>query len=438
MALTLRNRLCSEIQKSGLFEEQGCRRSVEIGLSGGVDSVVLAWLLAHMKKELGFSVCAVYVHHGLSQNAQLWADFCAEFCRRYSIPFRVAYVCLDSRSNLGIEAEARRKRYQVYQDSEADIIALAHHRDDQVETVLLQLLRGGGVHALSGMSVCRQQQGKVLWRPLLSVPKQTLVEFARMQGIDYITDESNSDERFRRNWVRQTLLPKIIDYMPQAQSHILRTASLMQDSARIVDEVVSDDLNHITLNGYFDLNQWQLLSTPRKKLVLLRYVQKKQLGTPRPESLDDFLSQLNHHAATKELRWSLPEGAVYACRGRLYPSVREYSAFSAVRINDIQTRAFGYGELFWQENPQGIPLHVIQQGLLLQPCANGERISRGKIHKTVRDCLREQEIPPFMRQNWPIMVNPVTKKCIAVLNIEVCFFEQTASARYFPFWRELF
>lgn len=437
MEATLKNNLLSQIRKNGIFVDKKNPYCVEVGLSGGVDSIVLAWLLVDLQQELGFCLSAVYVHHGLSSYAQDWADFCAGFCRQFNIPFRVAYVQLDLHSMLGVEAEARAKRYQVYQDSKADVIALAHHKDDQVETVFLQLLRGGGVHALSGMPVCRENMGKLFWRPLLSTTKKDLIECAHQYELKHIEDESNVDEQFRRNWVRHSLLPEVKKQVPDLDAHVLRTVSLMQDCARIVDDVVDGDLARILEKGFFDVGCWRLLSRPRQKMTLLRYVQNLEMGMPRGVSLEDFVAQIIASPLSKELCWSLPNGKIYVFQEKLYSIKKEWVDFQPILIKDIDDHVFANGILYWREDANGIPLEKIKSGLLLSTRVNGAMINMGTFHKTVKACLYEQKIPPFLRKHWPILLDLDVKGCVAVLNIKVSHFENSKDMKFFPYWREL-
>ena len=415
-----------------------CCPEIEIGLSGGVDSVVLTHLLSHLRNHLKFSLSAVYVHHGLSVNAQNWADFCADFCLRLNIPFRIAYVQLDSDSSLGVEAEARKQRYQVYFQSVADIIALAHHRDDQVETAMLQFLRGGGPQALAAMPILRREQGKCLWRPLLSVSKQDMLWYATQNNLSFVEDESNVDEGYRRNWVRHSLLPSIKSTIPDVDSHILRTVALMQDYVQIIQEVQDQDHAQLTVKGYFDCEKWGTLSTARKKSSLLKFVQNQHLGTPRPESIEDFVLQLESALPGQQLCWSLPNGKVYAYWNRLYPATQDFICDQPELICDLSPKKFGHYKIYWQKHAQGIPREIIEQGVVLACRQGRERIAFKNFHKTVKSCLQQYKIPPFLRPSWPLILDQHTRNCLAIVNVQVGFFDDLTDERFFPMLEELF
>ena len=128
-------------------------RHIEAALSGGLDSVVLLHLLSRLAGRLNIKLTAVHVHHGLQDEADDWLEFCRDYCARLAVPLRWQKVDVVS-DGLGIEAAARQARYRVFGETEADVLAAAHHADDQVETFMLAALRGGGLRALSAMPPC--------------------------------------------------------------------------------------------------------------------------------------------------------------------------------------------------------------------------------------------------------------------------------------------
>ena len=150
--------------------------SICVGLSGGVDSMVLLHAFATLAHDGRVRLSAVHVHHGLSPNADRWASFCRAQCRRLQVPLSVARVVVDRASGLGIEAAARKQRQRVFAARPADWIVLGHHRDDQAETVLLQLLRGAGLRGLSGMPDGLQVDAAAarprMLRPFLDLPRK--------------------------------------------------------------------------------------------------------------------------------------------------------------------------------------------------------------------------------------------------------------------------
>src|SRR5258706_6870206 len=192
-------------------------RTITVALSGGVDPVVLL----HQLKERG--VRAIHVHHGLSPNADAWAEFCRALCRRWRVPLTVKRVSV-RRAGEGLEAAARAARYKALQEVDAGVIALAHNLDDQAETVLMNLLRGAGARGASGMPERGALGGKTLWRPLLGTSREQILAYAREHGLDWVEDESNADQALTRNFIRRSIGPLLATKFPRWKEAIARAA----------------------------------------------------------------------------------------------------------------------------------------------------------------------------------------------------------------------
>ncbi|HPV33234.1 MAG TPA: tRNA lysidine(34) synthetase TilS, partial [Methylotenera sp.] len=152
-----------------------------LAFSGGLDSTVLLYLLAASRQNLSFSLQAMHVHHGLSSHANAWTDFCIKQCKQLDVPLHLEYINIESKSKLGVEATARKLRYQALFNFKLaelipDFIVTAHHQDDQAETLLLQLFRGAGVKGMAGMAAV--DKSRRLLRPLLGTSRSTLHGYA--------------------------------------------------------------------------------------------------------------------------------------------------------------------------------------------------------------------------------------------------------------------
>jgi tRNA(Ile)-lysidine synthase len=198
-------------------------KRVAVGLSGGVDSVVLLHLLRELAPECGFRVSAIHVHHGLSPNADSWARFCRALCRRWKTPLAVRRVRV-IRGGAGLEAAARAARYRCYRTLRADVIALGHQLDDQAETVLMNLLRGAGLAGASGMRASALLHEKLVVRPLLEVPRAAITRYATANRLDWIEDESNRDESLSRNYLRRRVGPLLEARYPRWRESLARAA----------------------------------------------------------------------------------------------------------------------------------------------------------------------------------------------------------------------
>jgi tRNA(Ile)-lysidine synthase len=206
-----------------------------VGLSGGADSVALLDALAALRRRRGFRVVAAHLDHGLRPGSAGDAAFCAALCARLDVPLRAGAADVRARAGRergGLEQAARRERYaflrRVRDEEGAAVIAVAHTRDDQAETLLLRLLRGAGATGLAGM---RPRSGDLV-RPLLAVSRPQVLAHLRERGLEWREDPSNVDVAHRRNRVRHELLPYLEErFNPQVRAVLARTASLLADEA---------------------------------------------------------------------------------------------------------------------------------------------------------------------------------------------------------------
>lgn len=189
-----------------------------VAYSGGLDSHVLVHALAGLRAELRLPVRALHVHHGLQPQADDWVVHCEAVCRQLEIPLLVEQLDLAPGAGESIEAAARAARYAAIAKHlrRDEMLLTAQHRDDQAETLLLQLLRGAGLEGLSGMPGCRAWQGGWHARPLLDVDREALAVYARDHQLQWIEDPSNLDERFDRNYLRHRVMPLLRARWPSA------------------------------------------------------------------------------------------------------------------------------------------------------------------------------------------------------------------------------
>ena len=243
---------------------------VLLGLSGGVDSVALLAVLAELGATMRFSLRALHVNHGISPNASHWAGFCADICRRLGVPLQVVAADLTPYRSDGLEGAARRARYAILAREDADFIVLAHHRDDQAETLLLQLLRGAGLAGLAGMPAERllpDSRAQVL-RPLLKASRADIEAFARERGLTWIEDESNADLLRQRNFLRHRVLPLIEEQYPSARETIARAASHLGEADAMLADLARIDLAAVGRDEIVDATALCGLGRERAKNVL--------------------------------------------------------------------------------------------------------------------------------------------------------------------------
>lgn len=244
-----------------------------VAYSGGADSTAL--LLACAQKWPGH-VTAIHIHHGLQAAADQFEQHCSSFCRQHNVQLLVKKI--DARHGPGQSPEevARRGRYLaiesvILNDNPSlgiQSVAIAQHADDQVETILLALSRGGGLPGLSAMPAQWTRKGLCYHRPLLSVQASQIRAWLAAREIAYIDDPTNVDERFTRNRIRARLLPALELAMPQFRDTFGRSAAHAAQAQSVLEEVAQLDM--LVTGDPPIITHVQGLSRPRQA-NLLRY-----------------------------------------------------------------------------------------------------------------------------------------------------------------------
>jgi tRNA(Ile)-lysidine synthase len=334
-----------------------------------MDSVVLLHLL---KDHPG--VRAIHVHHGLSPNADAWAAFCRRLCKQWNIPISVRRVRV-GRTGKGLEAAAREARYAAFSKEKTDVIALAHHLDDQAETVLMNLLRGAGLRGASGMRVRSRFEGKLLARPLLELPRTSLEDYARLHRLEWIEDESNADDAFTRNFVRRRLGPLIETRFPQWKRSLARAARLFSEK---------DD---------------------RGERLLREFLRSQGLRAPSEARLAEMLKQLASRTARTELEHDGATLRVY--RGRVFIDEGKNAAFDPVPWSGqrrLRIPALG-GELRFRAGDGIASKHLKTGSFQVRLRSGGERL---QVHprrprRTLKNLFQEAGVPSWARSRTPLL-----------------------------------
>lgn len=385
----------------------GCRLCV--GLSGGLDSVVLLHVLCGLRSELGFALCAVHVHHGLSPHADAWADFCVALCRAWDVPLRVERVYVERNSRHGLEAAARQARYQVYAGLAVDFVVLAHQQDDQAETVLLNLLRGTGVTGMAAMPVERVlESGVRLLRPLLEVTRAQIEQYACKHGLTWVEDESNADLRFARNHLRQAVLPLIESRHPAYRRTLSRAARHFAECAGLLTELARLDAKQVVDVAGLKLAALSQLSRARAKNLLRWYLDGLGLD-PWPEArLEAVLDQLLTAGPDNRVEIQAGDRSLRVWRGHLQvvSAVAERTGVSVVWRGE-ESLSFAGGRLTFKRSVgEGISLARLGgKTVTLRTRSGGERLRPecNRPRRTLKRLCQERAIPPWERDLLPLL-----------------------------------
>ena len=415
-------------------------KRIAVALSGGLDSVVLLDTVckAQAKNQTNNQIFAFHIHHGLQKPADDWLIFCEKLAKQYKIHFDFRLLHLNSDEEKGnIEARARAGRYEALADlcEEYGIedLLLAHHQNDQAETVLLQLLRGSGVAGLSGMPTSRQLElnnhNITLWRPLLNQSRQELEAYAKEHKLKWIEDPSNQNIKYRRNAVRKKIIPALEKIQPEALANMARSAQLLGEAQTLLNRLAEQDGKSILNKSQLKLEPLLVLAKedlPAANNVLRYWLQTQQLAMPSQERLHAWWRDLAQVKADANLEWLHDERKIYLWRGML-------------QVGNVEAGRWVLKTLPANSKQLGLPANWVKEAQDNNKISLRERQGSEKIQikpktprKTLKNLYQEADIPPWERQAPLLYIND---ELIAVAGIGLSYPHLIASGRrVLPEW----
>ena len=384
-------------------------QSVCAAFSGGLDSTVLLDLLARIRDAQGFELRALHVHHGLSRNADRWARACETFAASRGVPLQVERVSVERGQAAGLEAAARMARHAAFARAGTQFVALAHHRDDQAETVLLQALRGTGVKGLSAMGEARAAGGAVWLRPLLEETRATLLDYARVAGLDWVEDESNELTAFDRNFLRHEVMPVLERRFPQYRESLARLARHAASASDLLESVAREDAARIAQGDGLAAAGLEALDPLRRANVLRHFIAAHGLAMPGEARLADMARQLV--AARDDARVLLLHGgrALVRHRGRILVEEAPRKAGWEVAWRGEREMPLGDGRgavRFAEASGEGIARDRLGgEHWRFASRAGGEkiRLRDGGPTRTLKNLLQEHAVPVWHRSRLPLL-----------------------------------
>lgn len=396
----------------GLAELAGVPERYVVALSGGLDSTVLLHMLAESREQHRRRLLAVHVNHQLHDEAAAWSEHCAGFCASLKVEFRSITIDVDLDSGQGTEGAARTARYAALSDIMAagDWLLSAHHRDDQAETLLLNLMRGSGPAGLAGIGEVQPFASGWLVRPLLPVSRVDLDAYARANGLTWIDDPSNEDRAFDRNFLRHDILPALESRWPGAAGRIGQSARLSGEAALLLDQLADADFR--LLGDRPDRLRLAALRelAPERQRNVLRYV-VRELGLPAPPAscLASMVSDLipARDDAQPVVEW--PGAQVRRYRDSVYvlPTSSQATVGQHLEFTDgLVDLGAGLGQLSLTDAvPEGLSGAVVSAGLDVRFRTGGEKLKPidQKVTKTLKNLLQEEGVVPWMRDRLPLV-----------------------------------
>ncbi len=399
-----------------------------IGYSGGLDSHVLLHLCARLKAESGLVFTALHVNHGLHSEADKWQAHCRRVCVLLKIPFESTRVDARPRPGESPEEAARNARYKAFcgllQANEA--LLLAHHQDDQAETVLLQLLRGSGLAGLSGMGREAALGDGRLLRPLLDIPRETLLDYAHAHRLAWIEDPSNQTMDFDRNYLRHQVFPLLKRRWPACTRTLSRAAVHCAEADDLLDQWGKPILQSlIDEKGSLDLTVLDGHSRQAQRRLLRAWLKEQNRRPPAAVFVERILNEIIPARGDANPRVAWGDVEVRRYRRKLYALPRLQAADPAWHV-------------VWSGKdplhcPDGTKLEVIEtQGkgidsekwlsarITVRYRRGGERcrLPGRQGRHSLKKLFQEQGVPPWERERMPLVY--LDDELAAVGDLWVC------------------
>jgi tRNA(Ile)-lysidine synthase len=404
-------------------------RRLLIAYSGGLDSTVLLHATMSLRTALAADIEAIHVHHGLRAEADDWVNHCRKTCTAWGVAGRIIHVDARPVPGHSPEATARAVRYEALKPlvSEGSCLLTAHHRDDQSETLLLQLLRGAGVAGLAAMpEVTRFGEGCHA-RPLLRYSRTALVEYAKRHQLEWLDDPSNQDIGFDRNFIRHKVMPLLRKRWPAASQTLTRAARLQAEALELITDLAKQDRRAVAGSRPHTLSVLALkkLSIPRQKNVLRNWICEQKLPLPTHAQLDrgreDILKAGEDR--TPLVHWRGAEVRRY--RDDLYamsplPPHNPHQEFIWRLARPLSIPHLGITINLQDLEAQGLVLPSSMSQVTVRFRVGGEQCRpRGESHHhALKKLYQQARVPPWQRDRTPLIY--VEDKLVAVWGYWIC------------------
>ncbi len=383
-----------------------------VAFSGGADSTALLGLLAELPQVKG-RLRALHIDHGLHPRSPSWARACAASARALKVPFATRRLRLTRGRGQSLEALARDGRYAALGQAlgPEEVLLTAHHLEDQLETVLLQLLRGAGLPGLAAMPALARLGGGYLVRPLLGVGRAQLRDFVQARGLAYLEDPSNVDDGLDRNYLRHQVLPTLLRRWPGAARTITRTSGHIAQAQGLLDELAAADVARAADGPCLAVPSLRALPLPRRRNALRWWISRAGYAVPDARRLEEVAVTLlaARAGANPQVSWGQAQVQRHAGQLTLCPArtaTAPYDIPWAVRRKSLLTLPGGAGHLELVASPQGpIDAAALPAQLRVRTRRGGERLRprAGGPSRTLKSLLQNEAVGLAERAHLPLL-----------------------------------
>ena len=385
-----------------------------VALSGGADSTALLKALVDLREqEPRLGLRAIHINHHLQPHAPVWAEHCVLLGKRLAVPCVVLDAPVEAGRGESLEAVAREARYRLLGGNlgPGEFLLTAHHAEDQLETVLLQLARGAGVAGLAAMARRSACGAGIHLRPLLDFGREHLRAFVVAAGLEWIEDPSNEDRRFDRNFVRREVLPRLLQRWPAYAASAVRSADHLANAQALLDALAQADWAVAAEGDRLRVPTLRALEPERVRNLLRFWIRRQRVLLPASATLAQIEQQMLAVRADSNPEVAWGEHVMRRYRDRLYLGARLPSQPNQVvswswRVQSELPLPAGLGRLRALAAERGASrLTGLPDTLRVSWRAGGEglRLAANRPRRELRALMQEWDIVPWMRSRIPLL-----------------------------------
>jgi len=404
-----------------------------IALSGGLDSMVTLELASRFLPNV--AIAALHVNHNQQRSAVQWLKFCEQQCQQRNIDFHSFSVKPAGCS----EQLLRDARYQCFEQflEAGDCLLLGHHANDQAETILFRLVRGAGAKGLSAMPRIRSLGSAQLLRPLLSLSRQSLQQFAEQHSLSWVEDPSNQSLVYDRNYIRKEVLAPLISHWPTACEQMTTSARLIEEDQHLLNQYLAEDIVSLVSENKLDLEAWHKLGKA-KAVALLRFWLMQETASPVSKKALNRIVEEVIGARADSLGYC-PIGRYHIRRFKqhlyLLKAKQTLQPWPVLKIQQL-IYPLSQGVFEFARADSGI---VLKTGMHLQVRVDGmSLVPANRTRKKLVKLFQEYSVPPWLRDSWPLLM--YHEDVVAVPGICICegwLVSGENKSLFWPQWRAL-
>ena len=374
-----------------------------VAFSGGLDSALLLHVVAACHPD----VTALHINHQLQTNHEQTEQFCRDTCAQLSVPLVVHRVDVGVAGTGGLEEAARRARYQVFKRElgENDLLLMAHHGDDQAETVLFRLLRGSGVHGLAGMPRTRPIGQGRLFRPWLDVSRERVAAVASAAELDWTEDPSNKSYAFDRNYLRHAVLPGLKNRWPSLLKRVARSAQACRESEQLNQRLAELQWQICGDGGRLKLEPFKALTGPEQRNLVRWWIRYQGWQVPAISDWGRALADMLAAGADREPEIRGAGFSLRRYREHLYLVPSESVPAQSADLFPDHMLEWGGWRLQLVAETQAPTSNIPPPPIRISTRQGGERVRfcQGEHSRALKTWLQEQGVPPWERAALPLV-----------------------------------